>query len=101
MAHHLEGRVDLTSAIERSRLLNSLTTGSVGPLGSATFSAAETSLSHLTGSETDIPRPTSPTAALQQYGRFLPASGLHAASGKLFILKVSDCLRQSTAFELN
>ncbi|KAL4240920.1 heterochromatin assembly [Mactra antiquata] len=89
MAHHLEGRVDLTAAaLERSRLLSSLTTGSVGPLGSATFSVADTSLSHLTGAESEIPRPASPTTALEQYGRFLPATNLHS-SGSSYAMMAS------------
>ncbi|XP_053387028.1 uncharacterized protein LOC123561998 isoform X2 [Mercenaria mercenaria] len=75
MAHHLEGRVDLT-AIERSRLLGSLSAGSLGQLGSVTFSAADSSLSQLSASGSDLPRSASPSSLQQYAGRFLPSTGL-------------------------
>ncbi|XP_060605200.1 uncharacterized protein LOC132757782 isoform X3 [Ruditapes philippinarum] len=75
MAHHLEGRVDLT-AIERSRLLGSLSAGSLGQLGSVTFSAADSSLSQLSASGSELSRSASPTTLQQYASRFLPSSGL-------------------------
>lgn len=84
MAHHLEGRVDLT-AIERSRLLGSLSAGSLGQLGSVTFSAADSSLSQLSASGSELPRSASPSTIQQYAGRFIPSSSIQPSGNSLLV----------------
>lgn len=81
MSHHLEGRVDL-SAIDRSRLLRSMPTGSLPPLGSLSFPATDSSLSQLSAPGSEHPRSTSPSPLEQYAGRYLPSGGLAPAAGK-------------------
>ncbi|XP_052818307.1 uncharacterized protein LOC128244317 isoform X2 [Mya arenaria] len=74
----MEGRIEL-SALERTRLLSSMSSGSLGPIGTpSTYSASE-SLAQLRSGQ-DRARAGSPTNLHDYQNRYLPTSGLHPAS---------------------
>lgn len=74
----MEGRVDL-GALERSRMLNQLSSGAIGHLrGASSFHDAE-AMSQF-GGETERSRGVSPTTLQQYASHFLPHSSLHPSS---------------------
>ena len=91
------------SALERSRLLNSLPSSALGHLGLSALAVSEQShssaLNRLSAasaaaaaaagaSPPDLARAGSPTAGLGQYpGRYLPSTALHSP-GKFFFVVV-------------
>ena len=86
----MEGRVDF-SALDRSRLLGSLPSGSLGhlfPSGEPSTSSALSRLSAASAaaaaasagvSPSELTRAGSPNALQQYVGRFLPSGGLHSS----------------------